>query len=137
MPLPSFPIPSSVPTLGAVTNQVVLPRPDGLPWIARIDVGRTNLFLRGRHVTIGVKGERRTLAGLYGPNPPAIDGRYGHLRSPEPKQSAGPLKTHFNGRNCPAGTYYVVIWEEQPDGSFGPLSASCLLTIQVGNWRIF
>jgi hypothetical protein len=135
MALDPFSIPAFVEPLVGVKSAIATPRPDGLPWVGKIVVGRTNFVLPGKHVTIGVKGPVRTIAGLYGPNPPMISGLYGKLASPAAPTPA--QLHHWNSRNCQAGTYYLVIYEQGPNGRFGGLTAPVEYQCWLGNWRVW
>jgi hypothetical protein len=135
MALDPFAIPAGVETLTSIKSAIANPRPDGLPWIGKIVVGKTNYVLPGKHVTIGVNGPVMTIAGLYGPNPPMIAGQHGKLSSPAAPVAA--RTHHWNSRNCQAGTYYMVIYEQGNDGRYGGLTAPVEYQCWLGNWRIW
>lgn len=133
--LPELAIPADAPALGSSNQWVaVTPRADGLPSMWRVTVGKSGLFAQGQHVTISAKGPQPTIAGLYGPSPAKITGSVGVLSS-----TAGgpPTLHHINSRNVKAGSYVLVLFGQNPDGTYGAPAPGTVVYLNLGGWRIW
>lgn len=87
-------------------------------------------FALGKHVKFSFTSSAPINVGVYGPNPPQLDGAHGRMRAPSGQRDA--ITGSCEGNYKP-GDYYVVV----RSGVDGAPAGKYTLQVEESMWRVF